>query len=143
MGSTGQRIDLSIVEVALYFDKEISRSLTAAAVDVVDNTPASRRGTRDSESSDGTPSAGRQPPPAVSMRRAIPVILLSNDNGQVAAARSHGLPAFKLGAGEFEARLMQALSANSDITSSGELGSGLRLRSSEWLEPESPNKERA
>ncbi len=65
ISSKGQKVDLKIVEVALFFMKE-----------VVSGGGAAEQG--------GTE---------------LPVMLLSNDNAQIAAARAHGLPAFRMSSG--------------------------------------------
>jgi hypothetical protein len=78
------------VEVALFFQKEIVRAAAAAAA---------------------APGAGGSPqPPAADelVRSMLPVVLLSNDNGQIQLARSHGLPALRLaGAGDLDRELVQ------------------------------------
>lgn len=110
VGSSGQRIDLSIVEVALYFMREISNAMVAAAVAAADD---------DAAAEGGAPAA----PPVAPAHSAVPVILLSNDNGQIAAAKSHGLPAFRLLGGatanEADARMAQLIASGSPVTSSG------------------------
>ncbi|KAG2436329.1 hypothetical protein HXX76_006638 [Chlamydomonas incerta] len=68
VSSRGQAVDMKIVEVALFFQAEVARAIEPAA-----------------EGAAAAPSAA-----------CMPVILLSNDNGQIASARSHGLPAFRL-----------------------------------------------
>jgi hypothetical protein len=76
------------VEVALFFQKEIVRAAAAAG-----------------------PAAGGSPQPAAAgelVRSMLPVVLLSNDNGQIQLARSHGLPALRLaGAGDLDRALSQ------------------------------------
>jgi hypothetical protein len=47
---------------------------------------------RTSASSTSSTSFGSSPSPPL-----LPVVLLSNDNAQIAAAKSHGLPAFRCG----------------------------------------------
>lgn len=77
------------MEVALFFQKEIVRAAAAAAA----------------------PAAGGSPQPAAAgelVRSMLPVVLLSNDNGQIQLARSHGLPALRLaGAGDLDRALSQ------------------------------------
>lgn len=69
VGTKGQRADHRIVEVALFFQREV---LQVAA-------------SPDSASSGGPLNAA-----------SFPVLLLSGDNAQVATARSHGLPAVRM-----------------------------------------------
>jgi hypothetical protein len=72
-GTTGQKNDLAIIEVALFFRRE----LLGAAVG----------GGGGGASGNGS---------GVDAGDAQPVILLTNDNAQLTMAKSHGLPAFKL-----------------------------------------------
>ncbi|KAG2493121.1 hypothetical protein HYH03_008549 [Edaphochlamys debaryana] len=78
LGSKGQAVDIKIVEVALFFQAEVAR--------------ACRRSSGEGEAGAEAGAPGSPPRP----RRFLPVVLLSNDNGQIAAAKSHGLPAFRL-----------------------------------------------
>lgn len=76
-GTTGQRSDLSIIEVGLFFRTELLAAAAAALAEagvsaVVDDQLG---------------------------QEAQPVILVTNDHAQLQLAKSHGLPAFKL-AGE-------------------------------------------
>lgn len=64
----GQKSDVSIVEVALYFRSELINSATSAS------------------------GAGPADVEAI-----LPVILLTNDNGQLQLAKAHGLPAVRIG----------------------------------------------
>eukprot|EP00775_Hariotina_reticulata_P013818 gene13818-13939_t len=101
-GPTGQKSDLAIIEVALFFRSELLAAAAAAA-------PGSSK-----EHSNG----GASP----SAEEAQPVILVTNDNGQLQLAKAHGLPAFRLaGAIEFEAAL-------TDLVKSGQELSSRRLR---------------
>ncbi|KAL6757892.1 hypothetical protein V8C86DRAFT_2612814 [Haematococcus lacustris] len=68
VGNKGQKVDYRIVEVAMFFQREILRSKPSATSNL---SPA------------GEPFD-------------LPVLLLSNDNAQISAARAHGLPAFRL-----------------------------------------------
>lgn len=77
-GPTGQKSDLTIIEVALFFRSELLAAAATAAAGC---------------SSDGSNGS------ASSAAEAQPVILVTNDNGQLQLAKAHGLPAFKL-AGE-------------------------------------------
>ncbi|KAG2454515.1 hypothetical protein HYH02_000362 [Chlamydomonas schloesseri] len=70
VSSRGQAVDMKIVEVALFFQAEVARAIEPAA-----------------EGGPSTPAASAS---------CLPVMLLSNDNGQIAGAKSHGLPAFRL-----------------------------------------------
>jgi hypothetical protein len=77
----GQRADLAIIEVALFFRSEILAG--------------------------GGISSSSSPGGAAGEAAAQPVILLTNDNGQLQLSKSHGLPAFRLsGEGEEVARFM-------------------------------------
>ncbi len=69
--SSGQRSDLSIVEVALFFKAELCAAAAAATSTV----------------QGGGAGAGRQ---------LLPVVLLTNDNGQLQVAKAHGLPAVRI-----------------------------------------------
>ncbi len=85
VSSKGQAVDYRIVEVALFFMREVLSS------------------TSSQPGGDGDPAGGPEP---------LPVLLLSNDNAQIAVAKSHGLPAFRLsGEGPQAAALLQALSS--------------------------------
>jgi hypothetical protein len=74
ISSKGQKVDFKIVEVALYFMSEVVGANGGAGGSAC--------------GSDGG-SSGAAPPP-------LPVMLLSNDNAQILAARAHGLPAYRL-----------------------------------------------
>jgi hypothetical protein len=98
-GNSGQRSDLAIIEVALFFRTEL---LAAAAAAVAEATAA---GSRSSSSGDGASAAAAPSTPtrqqqaaaaAAAAAEAQPVILITNDNAQLQLAKSHGLPAFKL-----------------------------------------------
>ncbi|GIM02389.1 hypothetical protein Vretimale_7262 [Volvox reticuliferus] len=75
LATRGQAVDVRIVEVALYYLAEVTRAYQ--------------------QSADGNDSGGGE---GSSTPRGsfLPVILLSNDNAQISAAKSHGLPAFRL-----------------------------------------------
>lgn len=70
ISSKGQRVDYKIVEVALYFMREV--------------LAGAEQGSTGGDQGAGTAA------------RHLPVMLLSNDNAQILAARAHGLPAFRL-----------------------------------------------
>ncbi|GLI63531.1 hypothetical protein VaNZ11_006518, partial [Volvox africanus] len=75
LATRGQAVDVRIVEVALYYQAEVTRAYQQSGT----------------EGADG--GAGDKSSPRPSF---LPVILLSNDNAQISAAKSHGLPAFRL-----------------------------------------------
>ncbi len=79
LASRGQRVDAVIVEVALFFQRELSAAarLGPASPQHLVNSPAGQTVGDD---------AGN----------VVPVMLISNDNGQVQLARSNGLPAVRL-----------------------------------------------
>ncbi|GIL67142.1 hypothetical protein Vafri_20587, partial [Volvox africanus] len=77
LATRGQAVDVRIVEVALYYQAEVTRAYQQSG----------------KEAADGGPGAGAPSSPGGSF---LPVILLSNDNAQISAAKSHGLPAFRL-----------------------------------------------
>jgi hypothetical protein len=98
-GPTGQKNDLAIIEVALFFRKELLGAAAAAA------------GGGSSDSSSSAAAAGAS-------AAAQPVILVTNDNAQLQLAKSHGLPAFRLaGASEFEGALSNVIKAGGDLSS--------------------------
>ena len=111
MASRGQRVDALVVEVALFFQSELSSAANAAAKPspsqasvTMDFSPEGNR----SQAPSGTSSNGTLPSMAGGMPSTerpgsskqepvvLPVMLLSNDNGQLQLARSHGLPAVRL-----------------------------------------------
>jgi hypothetical protein len=102
-GNSGQRSDLAIIEVALFFRTEL---LAAAAAAVAEATTAagssSSGGGGATEAADAagpsTPTRQQQQvaAAAAAAAEAQPVILITNDNAQLQLAKSHGLPAFKL-----------------------------------------------
>lgn len=75
-GPTGQKNDLAIIEVALFFRKELLEAAAAATAEVQ-----------------------QQQLEGAAVAEAQPVILVTNDNAQLQLAKSHGLPAFKLAGG--------------------------------------------
>lgn len=75
-GPTGQKNDLAIIEVALFFRKELLEAAAAATAEL------------QQQQQEGAA--------AVAAAEAQPVILVTNDNAQLQLAKSHGLPAFKL-----------------------------------------------
>jgi hypothetical protein len=75
VGTKGQRADHRIVEVALFFQREVLKAAAAAGAEGRESGTAA----------------------AASLTAAsFPVLLLSGDNAQVATARSHGLPAVRM-----------------------------------------------
>eukprot|EP00798_Chlamydomonas_sp_ICE-L_P013400 gene13398-19251_t len=70
--SGGLGVDYKIVEVAMFFQKEVVKSASSVNPD----------------------------DPTVALKPLLPVMLLSNDNAQITIARAHGLPAFRLSSPE-------------------------------------------
>ena len=111
MASRGQRVDALIVEVALFFQSELSSAANAAAKPSPSQASVPRKFSTAGDgsqalsgaSSNGTLTsmAGGRPStegPGSSKQESavLPVMLLSNDNGQLQLARSHGLPSVRL-----------------------------------------------
>lgn len=95
-GTTGQRSDLAIIEVALFFRTELLAA-AAAAVAASQNSSSMDEGGVTAEPS--TPTRDQQAAAAAVAAEAQPVILVTNDNAQLQLAKAHGLPAFKLAGG--------------------------------------------
>lgn len=93
-GSSGQRSDLAIIEVALFFRTEL---LAAAAAAVAEATAAASGASEEAAAAAApcTPTRQQQAA-AAAAAEAQPVILVTNDNAQLQLAKAHGLPAFKL-----------------------------------------------
>lgn len=110
VGTKGQRADHRIVEVALFFQQEILRgasaapgtaSAPAAPAEAAADATAAHADACASSCSGGSGSgscdaAGGPASPGVAPA-AFPVLLLSGDNAQVLTARTHGLPAARMG----------------------------------------------
>jgi hypothetical protein len=97
-GNSGQRSDLAIIEVALFFRTEL---LAAAAAAVAEATAAAGSGDGAAEEAAAGPSTPTRQQQAAAAAAAAaaeaqPVILVTNDNAQLQLAKAHGLPAFKL-----------------------------------------------
>jgi hypothetical protein len=99
-GNSGQRSDLAIIEVALFFRTEL---LAAAAAAVAEASATTATGgiscggdAADAAAGPSTPTRQQQAAAAAAAAEAQPVILITNDNAQLQLAKSHGLPAFKL-----------------------------------------------
>lgn len=76
--SSPEQIDLQIVDVAALYQDELRRSYDAAT-------------------GGGGAGAGDPAAAAAAGPRVVPVLLLSSDNGQIQQARSHGVPAVRIG----------------------------------------------
>lgn len=98
-GPTGQKNDLAIIEVALFFRRELLEAAAAAAQ--ADSAGGGAEGGEESYSgSSASGSSNEAAAAAVAVAaEAQPVILITNDNAQLQLAKSHGLPAFKLAGG--------------------------------------------
>ncbi|KAK9816254.1 hypothetical protein WJX74_002811 [Apatococcus lobatus] len=109
LASRGQRVDALIVEVALFFQRELSSAARAAADPLQSQGPPAERALSlalpGSSSNGVSNSLSNQSGGLLSTEGAantdagtslLPVLLLSNDNGQLQLARSHGLPAVRL-----------------------------------------------
>ncbi|WIA36417.1 hypothetical protein OEZ86_007728 [Tetradesmus obliquus] len=115
-GSSGQRSDLAIIEVALFFRTEL---LAAAAAAVAEATAAASGASEEAAAAAApcTPTRQQQAA-AAAAAEAQPVILVTNDNAQLQLAKAHGLPAFKLaGAAGFEASLGELIKGGADLSS--------------------------
>lgn len=109
VGTKGQRADHRIVEVALFFQREVcgSGSSSSSAIDEVSSTNGS--------GGEGASSAANRPLTAAS----FPVLLLSGDNAQVQTARSHGLPAARMvDVAAVQGRLQAAFERRQPLTAS-------------------------
>ncbi|GFR46065.1 hypothetical protein Agub_g7535, partial [Astrephomene gubernaculifera] len=101
LASRGQAVDVRIVEVALFFQAEVARAYQKG------NGNGNGEG---AAASGSTANAGSTTP-------FLPVILLSNDNAQIAAAKSHGLPAFRLSsASDLSSRLAAVEAGGGPLT---------------------------
>ncbi|GAX79974.1 hypothetical protein CEUSTIGMA_g7413.t1 [Chlamydomonas eustigma] len=98
ISSKGQKVDFKIVEVALFFMTEL--------LGCVEDHEGSR-----------SDMPGTQQRPASTITH-MPVVLLSNDNAQIAAARANGLPSFRLSSPGDLALKLQELGRTSPLTSS-------------------------
>ncbi|KXZ41816.1 hypothetical protein GPECTOR_274g718 [Gonium pectorale] len=107
LSSRGQAVDLRIVEVALMFQREVDRAHQAAGGAGPEAAAAAG-----SFSPGGAGSGGRS---------FLPVVLLSNDNAQIAAAKSHGLPAFRLSSAASLSVELTALAEGGGVLTSGVL----------------------
>ena len=108
----GQAADLAIVEVALYFQHEIVSAAAAASP-----SPARKPSGEGEEGGGEEGVEAAAAAAAAAAARGMPVALLTNDNGQLALAKSHGLPAFKLANPAFDAALGRALAGGGALTS--------------------------
>lgn len=106
IASRGQRVDALIVEVALFFQRELTSAAKLAAKPL-QSAASSGAGTPSlAGSANGTALSMASPSGLTPSTEAsgssderpgmLPVMLLSNDNGQLQLARSHGLPAVRL-----------------------------------------------
>jgi hypothetical protein len=102
-GNSGQRSDLAIIEVALFFRTELLAAAAAAVAEVSATTAAGSSSSggaaeaADAAAAPSTPTRQQQAAAAAAAAaEAQPVILITNDNAQLQLAKSHGLPAFKL-----------------------------------------------
>jgi hypothetical protein len=92
-GNSGQRSDLAIIEVALFFRTEL---LAAAAAAVAEATAAASGDAEEAAAAGPSTPTRQHQAAAAAPAEAQPVVLVTNDNAQLQLAKAHGLPAFKL-----------------------------------------------
>ncbi|KAL4443702.1 hypothetical protein ABPG75_011439 [Micractinium tetrahymenae] len=119
VGTKGQRADHRIVEVALFFQREILRG-TGAGPAADARKAAGGPAEADEARAPGSGAGGSSDPAATcaspaASPAALPVLLLSGDNAQVLTARAHGLPA---------ARMSQLAAAQAALEAALEQGQG-------------------
>lgn len=95
--SKAMQVDYRIVEVALFFNADLLKAQAQGqAAQAQGQASPSAVGDGNGGSSGSDAAAAAAAAAAASNISLFPVMLLSNDNAQVTAAKAHGLPAFRI-----------------------------------------------
>jgi hypothetical protein len=89
VATRGQAVDHRIVEVGLFFQGECMQAMPARCRELEPSTP-------DADSTPSQTKAENSPVTHPLNTHALPVILLTSDNGQAQLAKSHGLPTLRM-----------------------------------------------